>query len=68
MAQPGGIRLVTGLLLTLGAVGGMEHQPEASLLAQSLIALLGLGLMFWGTIAVNRQTRATPHTSLTVRL
>jgi hypothetical protein len=59
MSQKGGIRLVTGLLLTLGAVGGMEHQPEASLLAQSLIALVGLGLMFWGTIAVNRQTRAT---------
>jgi hypothetical protein len=59
MAQAGGIRLVTGLLLTLGAVGGMEHQPEASLLLQSLIAVLGLGLMFWGTIAVNRQTRRT---------
>jgi hypothetical protein len=59
MAQPGAIRLITGLLLTMGAVGGMEHQPEASLLAQSLIALLGLGLMFWGTVAVNRHTRAT---------
>jgi hypothetical protein len=59
MAQPGGIRLVTGLLLVLGSVGGMEHQPEASLLAQSLIAIVGLGLMFWGTVAVNRHTRAT---------
>ena len=59
MAQPGGIRLVTGLLLTLGAVGGMDQQPEASLLAQSLIAVLGLGLMFWGTMAVNAQTRKT---------
>jgi hypothetical protein len=57
MSQKGGIRLVTGLLLVLGAVGGMEHQPEASLLAQSLIALVGLGLMFWGTVAVNRETR-----------
>ena len=57
MAQPGGIRLVTGLLLVLGAVGGMEHQPEASVLAQSLIALAGLGLMFWGIVAVNRETR-----------
>jgi hypothetical protein len=54
MAQPGGIRLITGLLLTMGAVGGMEQQPEASLLAQSLLALLGLGLMFWGTQAVNK--------------
>ena len=59
MAQPGAIRLVTVLLLVLGSVGGMEHQPEASVLAQSLIAVLGLGLMFWGTIAVNRQTRTT---------
>jgi hypothetical protein len=59
MAQPGAIRLVTGLILVLGAVGGMEQQPEASLLAQSLIAVLGLGLMFWGVTAVNAQTRRT---------
>ena len=59
MSQKGGIRLVTGLLLVLGAVGGMEHQPEASLLLQSLLALLGLGLMFWGAMAVNAQTRET---------
>jgi hypothetical protein len=59
MAQPGGIRLATGLILVLGAVGGMDQQPEASLLLQSLIAILGLGLMFWGTQAVNRQTRRT---------
>jgi hypothetical protein len=59
MAQKGGIRLATGLFLVLGAVGGMEQQPEASLLAQSLLALVGLGLMFWGTVAVNAQTRET---------
>lgn len=59
MAQPGAIRLATGLILVLGALGGMEQQPEASLLAQSLIALVGLGLMFSGTRAVNRQTRST---------
>jgi hypothetical protein len=51
--------LATGLILVLGAVGGMDQQPEASLLAQSLIAILGLGLMFWGTQAVNAQTRRT---------
>jgi hypothetical protein len=59
MSQKGGIRLITGLLLTMGAVGGMEQQPEASLLAQSLLALLGLGLMFWGTLAINQGTRET---------
>ena len=59
MAQAGAIRLVTGLILVLGAVGGMEQQPEASLLAQSLIAVVGLALMFSGTMAINRNTRAT---------
>jgi hypothetical protein len=56
MAQRGAIRLVTGLLLTLGAVGGMEQQPEASLLLQMGIAVVGLVLMFWAVRDINRNT------------
>jgi hypothetical protein len=60
MAQAGAIRLVTGLILVLGAVGGMEDPSKAdALLLQLGIAVVGLGLMFWGTVAVNRQTRST---------
>jgi hypothetical protein len=60
MAQAGGIRLVTGLVLTLGAVGGMEDPSKAdALLLQLGIAVVGLALMFWGTVAVNRETRKT---------
>jgi hypothetical protein len=56
MAQRGTIRLVTGLLLTLGAVGGMEQQPEASLLLQTAIAVVGLALLFWAVRDINRNT------------
>ena len=38
-----------GLLIAFGAVGGMEQQPQASLLAQCLAAISGLILMYTGT-------------------
>lgn len=38
-----------GLLTAFGAVGGMEHQPEQSLLLQCLAAASGLILMYTGT-------------------
>jgi hypothetical protein len=56
MAQRGTIRLVTGLLLTLGAVGGMEQQPEASLMLQTAMAVAGLALLFWAVRDINRNT------------
>jgi hypothetical protein len=59
MKQTGMIRIVLGLLLTLGAVGGMEHQPEAPLLAQTAIALVGILLMLWAARDINRNTTET---------
>jgi hypothetical protein len=59
MKQTGMIRIVLGLLLTLGAVGGMEHQPEASLLAQTAVALVGIALMLWAARDINRNTTHT---------
>jgi hypothetical protein len=54
MKQTGLIRIVVGLMLTLGALGGMEQQPEAPLLAQTMIALVGLVLMLWAARDINR--------------
>ena len=42
------IRFILGLVIVLGAVGGME-EPENSLLILMGIAAVGLGLMYFGT-------------------
>jgi hypothetical protein len=47
----GSIRFVVGLLVTFGAVGGMES-PEASLLLGTAIAAIGLGIMYSGARAM----------------
>ena len=47
MAQRGLIRISLGFLMVFGAVGGMEHSPEASLCLQLLIGFAGLALMYW---------------------
>lgn len=49
------IRFILGLLLTLGAVGGMDNNPEASLLVLTLVAVIGLGLMHSGVHALRRK-------------
>jgi len=47
----GSIRFVVGLLVTFGAVGGMES-PEASLLLGTAVAVVGLGIMYSGVRAM----------------
>jgi hypothetical protein len=42
------IRFITGLIIVLGAVGGME-EPENSLLILMGVAAVGLGLMYLGS-------------------
>jgi arginine exporter protein ArgO len=59
MKQTGLIRIIAGITLVLGAVGGMEQQPEASLILQSLIALAGLALIMWAARDINRQANHT---------
>lgn len=45
--------LFFGFLLTFGAVGGMENPDQADhFLEQCLVALVGLGLMFCGTLGL----------------
>ena len=53
MAQRGLIRIAIGFALVFGAVGGMEHQPEASLTLQLIAALGGLALMAWAARDIN---------------
>ena len=53
------IRLAVGFLLMFGSVGGMEHQPEASLVLQLIIAALGAGLCYWAVRDINRNTDNT---------
>jgi hypothetical protein len=50
----GSIRIVVGLLITYGAVGHMDYNPEADVIVQTLIAFSGLGLAFWGVRDMNR--------------
>jgi hypothetical protein len=42
------IRFIVGLLIVMGAVGGMDN-PEAPLLPLVLMAIAGLVLMYFGS-------------------
>lgn len=51
----GSIRIVAGLLLILGAVGGMENPDQSEFLLEQLgLAVLGLVLMAWAVRDINR--------------
>jgi hypothetical protein len=43
------IKFIIGLLITFGAVGTLDYDPQANVLVQTLIALFGLAIMAWGT-------------------
>lgn len=45
----GGAFIMGGLIITAGAVGGMEQQPEVPLAVHLLAAASGLFMMFVGT-------------------
>lgn len=50
----GTIRLVMGLLITMGAVGGMD-MGTATLAQGTSLAALGLALMAWAVRDMNRE-------------
>lgn len=57
MKQTGLIRIIAGLLLVLGAVGGMENPDQSEFfLEQTLLAVVGLALMAWASVDINRQS------------
>jgi hypothetical protein len=52
--MPGSIRIILGLVIAFGAVGGVEHSVNnLQLLASTLVALVGIGLMIMGLKAHN---------------
>lgn len=53
VAMKGSIRLFVGFLLVFGSVGGMDTVPDA-LLLQIAAAIVGLGLMYSGSKAMER--------------
>jgi hypothetical protein len=52
LKMKGSIRMIVGLLVTLGAVGGMEHET-ATLLEGTIAAVIGLAIMASGVKAMN---------------
>lgn len=51
----GSIRILAGFLITFGAVGHMDVNPDANLLVQALLALGGLAIAFSGVLAIQKQ-------------
>ena len=50
----GSIRAILGLLVVLGAAGGLDTAPDDQLLLVTSVAVLGCLLMFSGVSAMNR--------------
>ena len=48
----GSIRVVVGLLVVFGAVGGIDNATNGQLLTLIMIAAAGLGIMASGTAAM----------------
>ena len=51
----GTIRTFIGFLIALGAVGTIEINPDANLLVQTGLALLGLAIMANGVAAFKKE-------------
>ena len=50
----GSIRIIVGFLIALGAVGTLEVAPNASVLLQAALALIGLVIMASGVASMQR--------------
>jgi len=48
----GSIRMLVGFLITFGAVGTIEIDPDANLLVQMIVAGAGLALLYSGVSAM----------------
>ena len=51
----GSIRAITGLLVSLGAAGGLDNATDSQLPVVILVAVLGIGLMYSGVSAMKGQ-------------
>lgn len=50
----GSIRVVLGMLIVFGAVGTMDVDPEANLVVQTALAVVGLIIAFSGVRAMRQ--------------
>jgi hypothetical protein len=53
----GSIRMLVGFLICYGAVGSIEIDPNADLLAQMIVAVTGLAIMFTGVSAMRENAQ-----------
>lgn len=51
----GSIRMLLGFLVTFGAVGTMDYDPNANVLLQTALAFAGLAVMWNGVRAMEKQ-------------
>lgn len=54
VAMKGSIRALVGFLIAYGAVGSLDADPQASILAMSALAAAGLALMASGVNAMGK--------------
>lgn len=52
-AMKGSIRAFIGFMVVFGAVGTLDYDPTASVLTQTLVAVVGLAIMYSGVRAMN---------------
>ena len=50
------IRFAIGFLITFGAVGTLEVDPNASLLTTAVLAIVGLTIMAFGVVKIQQQS------------
>jgi hypothetical protein len=54
VVMKGSIRFIVGLLITFGAVGTLDVNPDANVLVQFAIAMVGCGIMYSGVRAMKK--------------
>ena len=53
----GTIRLIAGLMVTLGAAGGIDNAQDKDLPWLIVIALVGLAVMAWAVMDINKDKK-----------
>ena len=51
----GSIRMAVGFFIAYGAIGTLDLNPEANAFIQCVLAMVGLGIMGWGVVAMKKQ-------------
>jgi hypothetical protein len=53
--MPGTIRVVVGMLIAMGSVGGIDTASDSKLVVLCVIASLGLSIMYSGVQAMRKE-------------